>query len=427
MILTLFLSVGCKDSVDLFGYTCNELKLDENSQTAQTNLPNILLIVVDDLGYHDFDIYSVGVVKSGAGMQVLMDDGYIFSHAYVTSPVCAPSRAGLITGQHQNAFGFVSNITNDTRNSLPQELYGLPSGKKTIAERVKSYGYKTGLIGKWHLGEHEKYHPSHYGFDQFFGFLDGHASYINPFITIDSGAPELFCDYMTDLLTNATINYVNRNLDSPFFAYLSYSAPHTPHEVKNAFAGDPYTFILSNLDQNLSRLINHLKEVGVYDNTLIFFISDNGCPTSSTTCNSGIFRGGKASMYEGGIRVPFIMKLPNSFSVGANRTISQTVSSLDIAPTIEHIINGHYEKTKDFHGISLLKQLEFGFDTERSLYFTSAIIKGDYKFIRNFEELYNLRDDPMESINLINEYPEIADSLSNEHKKWSTKNPPKLW
>ncbi|WP_462252976.1 sulfatase-like hydrolase/transferase [Ekhidna sp.] len=424
--IVLFLNTGCESSVGVFGYRCLDIELVDDKSLAQKSLPNVILIVTDDLGYNDFDLYSGGSITIGPGMQALINDGYVFNRAYVTSSVCAPSRAGLITGAHQNSFGFVSNITDKIRNSIPSSAYGLPTNQVTIANRIKPFGYKTGLIGKWHLGEHEMFHPLNFGFDHFFGFLNGKASYRNPFISMDNNPPAFYCDYITDLLTDATINFVNRNIDSPFFAYLSYSAPHTPHEAKSSAIGDAYSFILSNLDENISRLISHLKDVGAYDNTLIIFINDNGCPSNSGSCNNGIFKGSKATAYEGGIRIPFVMKPPKQLTNHENGIIEHAVSTLDIAPTICHLIGG-CDDDGSLQGISLLKQIEPGFEQARTLYFNSAIIKGDYKFIKSIDELYDLSNDPMEASNLVGIYPNIADSLANEHIKWSARNPPKLW
>ncbi|NQZ75373.1 MAG: sulfatase-like hydrolase/transferase [Ekhidna sp.] len=207
--------------------------------------------------------------------------------------------------------------------------------------------------------------------------MNGSASYINPWVIEGNQEPRLYCEYMTDLLTDASINFISRSAYQPFFAYLSYSAPHTPLEVDDSVSSDPYNYIINNLSSNIERLTDHLKDLGIYDNTLIFFLSDNGCSRASKACKNEILKGNKGILYEGGIRVPFIMKLPKDIKVSSLKKVDAAVSSLDIMPTIIEVVGGSKDANEETHGISLVQQMREGFNKERTLYFRDAIIKGN--------------------------------------------------
>lgn len=305
--------------------------------TAQ-NQPNILVILADDLGYKDVgftgakDIYTPNLDK-------LADNGVVCTNAYVTHPYCGPSRAGLITGRYQARFGLEINLTNS-----PYDMYnGLPKTEKTFATRLKKSGYKTGIIGKWHLGGSYPFQPNRRGFDYFYGFLSGGHNYFpkdtdkfRPLLT-KKGTPSYagnegtkqpltrnddwaeFNEYLTTALSKDAAKFVKQG-DEPFCLYLAYNAPHGPIEapqevidkykhIKNE-KRRTYAAMIDVMDAGIGLVIDALKESGKYENTLIFFLSDNGgrkLKGDKNYTDNGIFRAGKGSIYEGGSHVPFMV------------------------------------------------------------------------------------------------------------------------
>jgi arylsulfatase A-like enzyme len=406
--------------------------------------PNIILIIVDDAGYVDWGFQGSTVMETPR-LDQLRSEGTFFTHAYVTNSVCAPSRAGLMTGRYQNRFGFEYNIV--TYYAAPDhtlEDVGLDPAEKTIADYLKPLGYSTAAIGKWHLGAEDKHHPNNRGFDYFYGLLDGSRPYFHTSdlpagkklmrnFTVDDMAD----GYVTDVLTDNAIGWISQQVNSgdgsPFFTYLSYTAVHGPYESKtedfdhfsdNCIGFDDnacstqrqnYAAMTYSLDQNIGKLVDSLKSLGVYDNTLLFFINDNGGPDPKVVTDNGVLRGGKSSCYEGGLRVPLFCVWPGH--IPAENTYEKQVISLDILPTILTAAGGAVSPEMKLDGVDLVpvannvEQKAHDYLYWRKFLVWDVVQKEDQKLIIKFNEpgdwdndtlLYNLANDISESSNLYN-------------------------
>lgn len=306
--------------------------------------PNLLLIIADDLGYADLGCQGAADLHT-PHIDRLAAQGVRCTTGYVSAPHCSPSRAGLLTGRHQARFGHEANATD--RQEARMETYGLPLTEKTIADHLKSAGYRTGLIGKWHLGRKPAFHPLRRGFDQFTGILEGSCPYVRQpsgeFRGLLQGEQpaRVEGDYLTEVFTDEAVRFIETKDAAPFFLVVSYNAPHTPMQApERCLSRFPHiadskrrTFaaMMAALDDGVGRLVETLKKNGLYENTLIVFVSDNGGPTNDNTSLNTPFSGGKASMFEGGLRVPFIWHWPGNLPVG--NTYDAVVSSLDFGAT----------------------------------------------------------------------------------------------
>ena len=406
--------------------------------------PNIILIIVDDAGYVDWGFQGSTVVETPR-LDQLRSEGIFFSHAYVTNSVCAPSRAGLMTGRYQNRFGFEYNIV--TYYAAPDrtlEDVGLDPAEKTIADHLKNLGYSTAAIGKWHLGKEDHHHPNNRGFDYFYGLLDGSRPYFHTSdlpktkkLMRNSDVDDLADGYVTDVLTNEAIDWISQQVNSgdgsPFFTYLSYTAVHGPFESKTedfdrfsdnciGFDGNAcskqrqnYAAMTYSLDQNIGKLIDSLKSLGVYDNSLLFFINDNGGPSPKVITDNGILKGGKSSCYEGGLRVPFFCVWPGHIPAG--ETYDKQVISLDILPTIITAAGGTVSPEMKLDGVDLVpvahnvEQAAHDYLYWRKFLVWDIVQKDNQKLIIKYNNpgdwdndtlLYNLDSDLSESTNLYN-------------------------
>jgi arylsulfatase A-like enzyme len=320
---------------------------------AATDQPNIILIVADDLGHGDLSAYG-GAIRT-PNIDALARSGIRYDTAYSTAPICSPSRAGLLSGRFQGRFGFYYNLVGRD--------VGMPAEETTIAEVAKQANYQTAMIGKWHVGDGVGRHPLDQGFDSFFGFLGGATSYYpdgtKGLVTTDSGEGKLITrkrfpimegretvnppGNITDVFTDRAVKFVGSRHDRPFFLYLAYNAPHSPYaattEDVQPFAKDPspqsriYKAMMTKLDQNVGRLMGALKAHGLDRRTIVFFISDNGCPNyAEGACSNAPFAGWKAFPLEGGVRVPFILSAPGRVKRG--QVEARPISTLDIMPTM---------------------------------------------------------------------------------------------
>ncbi len=427
--------------------------------------PNILLILVDDLGYNDVS-YNGATDIITPNIDRLAREGVIFSNGYVANSRCGPSNAGLMTGRHPARLGFETNLLY----APSDDNHGLPLSEKTIASRLKEFGYYSGVIGKWHLGAAPVFHPLNRGFDSFFGFSGGEHDYYRvdttatPFhellqpLSEDRGSGE-FSGYLTDALTDRAIEFVSDERDEPFFLFLSYNAPHEPLQApsglinKYSHVDDPkrriYLAMIDSLDTNLGLLMSALKESGEWENTVTFFLSDNGGAVLGWSDNAP-FRGGKSYLTEGGIRVPFLASWPARWPAG--ETFDLPVVSLDITATVLALAgavpdNGLSEVPLD--GVNLdpfIRGTASGPPHEVlfwRLWHTNrsntryAVRAGDFKLIRDvgfrdvgfMEEaaLFDLRNDPGETHNLIDEHPDTAAQLAELWNDWNSRNAPSLF
>jgi arylsulfatase B len=379
----------------------------------------------------------------------------------------------MLTGRIQNRFGYENNPIG-AKNELPRN--GLPSAEITIARALHNVGYATALIGKWHLGGTAVYHPQRRGYDEFFGFLHEGHYYANPWwdgVTsmlrrtvlpdgtkgrwygdgvvlytalgydeppydannpiLRGGQPVEEDEYLTDAFTREAVSFIDRHQDRPFFLQLAYNAVHSPMQGANTYMEKfasiediqrrIFAAMLANMDSSVGAVMEKLKECGQEENTLIVFLSDNGGPTLELTSSNLPLRGGKGSMYEGGLRIPFMMQWKNRIPAGS--TYDHAISSLDLFPTFASAAGAIL--TDHLDGVNLLPYLsgENPDAPHNSLFWRqgkrTALRKGDWKIVFNPQiddwELYNLADDLGETDNLVHRHAEIAEELKKEWDK----------
>ena len=300
--------------------------------------PNIITIIIDDAGYADFGFMGSKDLETPE-IDKLAKSGVIFTDAHVSATVCAPSRAGLMTGKYQQRFGFEANHTGDEETGD----IGLSDNVTTLADVFKANNYQTVAIGKWHLGATKTDHPNERGFDDFYGFLGGSRSYFpiqNPSkeLMLQHNSKKVgFNGYLTDVLGDYAVNYIEQHKQSPFFMYLAFNAVHTPMQAKTEHlekyknhSRKELAAMTWSLDENIGKIVKKLKELNIAENTLIYFISDNGGAHNNSS-NNGNLKGWKGNEFEGGHRVPFIMSWKNH--IKPNQTFDGLSSSLDIFTT----------------------------------------------------------------------------------------------
>ena len=311
---------------------------------GDSRLPNIIVILADDLGYADLGCQGCRDIPT-PHIDSLARNGVRFTSGYVTAPLCSPTRAGLLTGRYQQRFGFE---TNPGPEAYADDRFGLPRSEPTLAERLKPAGYTTGMFGKWHLGYKPELQPTARGFDEFFGFLSGAANYLpnsrraarlNPLLRGTQPAEE--SEYLTDACGREAAAFIEKNRDRPFFLYLPFNAVHAPLEAGEAYlsrcAAIPdskrrvYAAMLAAMDDNVGRVLSALRQHNLEERTLIFFLSDNGGTTPQTTSSNLPLSGRKAQVLEGGIRIPFLMQWKGHIPAG--KIEDRPVISLDIVPT----------------------------------------------------------------------------------------------
>ena len=314
--------------------------------------PNILLILADDMGYGDLGCTGSKLLTT-PNIDRMRQSGVLCTQAYVASSVCSPSRAGLITGRDPRRFGYEGNLNAAAaKYATRPELLGLPPGEHTLADHLKAAGYATSLIGKWHLGSGDGFHPHERGFDYFCGMLGGSHGYFpqpdnNRLERNGEPLTEFSSPYLTDFFTDEALRWMEASKPTkPWFMYLSYNAPHGPMHAteqdlaKFAHIKDKkrriYAAMMLALDRGIGRVLDHLEESGQRKNTLICFFSDNGGATSNASWN-GPLSGVKGTLREGGVRIPMIWSWPGTLP--ANQTQASVVSSLDLLPTFASAAN----------------------------------------------------------------------------------------
>lgn len=401
--------------------------------------PNLLIVFSDDQGYNDVGCYGSKDIPT-PHLDALAKDGVKFTSGYVTAPYCSPSRAGILSGKYQQSIGHESNPAYDETN----QSRGIDPATPLMPMYFKEANYFTAAIGKWHVGEGEPFRPIKRGFDHFWGFLGGghyyfHAdpkgkNYTGP-IWIDNAPSKEKLTYLTDDLTTQAIRVINDTKEQPFLIYLAYNSPHWPDQAKRkdieAMKGIKhggrrvYAAMCKNIDDNMGRLVESLKKAGKYENTIIFFLSDNGGRFDKA--DSRPLRGNKGWLYEGGIRVPFIMSYPAKVKGGI--TYDHPVISLDIIPTA--LAAGGQKIPKALHGKNILPSVtnEALPAVHDTLHWRVsggagwAIRKGKWKLVNDIchqtSELYDLSVDKEETNNLAKKHPEIVIELLEKHIKWN--------
>lgn len=410
--------------------------------------PNIIIILTDDQGYGDVSFNGNKQLLT-PNIDRIANDGVVFKNGYVSYAVCGPSRAGLITGRYQDQFGF-------SRNPLfaPKDVtIGLPLSEETLAEALKKSGYTNMAIGKWHLGAHKSLRPLNRGFDEFFGFLSGGHKYFPEQLVLNdiSEVKSQFeaydtkilrnntrineTEYLTDAFSREAIHFVEKNADKPFFLYLAYNAPHAPLQAPEKYLNrykhiekkdrQIYNAMVSAVDDGVGKLLDKLKELKIDKNTIVFFLSDNGGDLSKGSYN-GNLRGGKSSLFEGGIRVPFAMQWPGT--IAPKQIYEHSIISLDIFATA--VAQAKVTPKNKLDGVNLIPYLT-GKNKNAphdALYWkmtdkeSFAIIKGDYKLVsikNSTPMLFNLKKNSTEK-NPLNDSIK-AKSLKNLYEIWNAK------
>lgn len=423
-------------------HACNKpLKQKETVSELKTEQPNVIVILLDDAGYIDFGFMGSEDLQT-PHIDEFAISGTAFTDAHVTATVCAPSRAGLLTGQYQQRFGFEANHTGDAQSGdigLADEVY-------TIADVFKKHDYSTIAIGKWHLGEKQSDHPNQRGFDEFYGFIAGGRSYFpmaNPsknHMLQNNGEKVEFEGYLTDILGEKSVEFVEEHKDHPFFMYLSYNAVHTPMEAKeehlDKFENHPRQVLAAmtwSLDENIGKLTQKLDELGIREQTLIFFLSDNG-PAHNNNASSGYLKGWKGNKFEGGHRIPFVVSWPGQLE--GHQKFDGLTSSLDIFKTSLAAAEIETQDTLTLDGVNLLpflKHQKQG-NPHKELYWRkldeSAARQHNYKLVQldGFGSvMYDLDTDLYEMEDISNRDSLKFKDLLHNYNQWETKLMTPLW
>ncbi len=472
--------------------------LDKIHSDTDSERPNIILITVDDLGMADVSLYGEGDIAT-PNIDRLGTQGVIFENAYATSPVCAPSRAAMITGRYQHRFGF--EFTMHDRylknrleyiafkyfvNSYPWEpqwmnkvpgrkdvqQQGLPESEITIADVLKKQDYKTGIIGKWHLGWSKEKMPLQFGFDEQYGFFMSHSLYapegtegiVDQKIEGDWTDPHIWSGqrngphaiyknyqkieekgYLTNRITDESIDFIKIHKKDPFFLWVSYNAPHTPLQAPQEYVDkfmhvkDPvkrlYRAMINVLDDEIGRFTDFLAENDLDENTLVFFMSDNGGAEYTFTTDNGKYEGGKNTEFEGGIKVPMIIRWTGKIPSGMR--YRPMVSSLDIFPTSIAAVNSETSIDRAIDGVNLLPYLRDsvqGFPHEYLFWqrgISKAVRGNEWKLLINEKAnkklLYNLIANKYENPENSERYPEIVKKLEDAHLNWSKTHADPIW
>jgi arylsulfatase A-like enzyme len=459
--------------------------------------PNILLIVADDLGKHDISTYDTEGVNV-PHMDRLAREGIRFDAAYASSAVCSPSRVGLLTGRYQHRFGFERQPMNRYANNRleywvverlidtrPMQLIapmhrpskeeirkqGIPEGEILLSELLDRRGYRTGIFGKWHLGHGESHLPLNRGFQEQFGFYEAFTYYAHPgtkgmvehrheyfaskhiwrqkrkgtCAIRENGKEITDPEYLSFSIARRAGEFMEKHRHEPFFLYLPFSAPHTPFQVPqeyyDRFSEEEdhntrvYKAMIAALDDAIGAVIGKLSELGLEENTLVIFVSDNGGATYTGATDNGPLKAGKFAQFEGGVNVPMIMSWKGQLPVGS--IIKEPVSLMDIYTTVAALSGTGLPGDREVDGMDLIPHLGEGNDPfpERALFwrtdFNKAVRKGNWKLIWNERDaqsfLYDLERDPGEKVNLGNKKPGQVEEMKALIREWEKEMKAPLW
>ncbi|MFI3269356.1 MAG: sulfatase-like hydrolase/transferase [Rikenellaceae bacterium] len=405
-----------------------------SSAEAAKKQPNVIVILADDLGYADVGFTGCKDIRT-PNLDQLAKEGVVCTNGYANHPFSGPSRAALMSGRYPYRFGFEMNPGHD-----PNSMQGVPTTEKIFPQRMQEVGYKTAGFGKWHLGAAEPLLPWNRGFDYFYGFIGGSHSYYISKVTdpIDNGLtgammrnnkPETFEGYLTRVLSAEAVKFVEENKSDPFFIYLSYNAPHAPLQAPSADKAryadikDPkrqtYAAMVDIMDEGVGDVVEALKRNKIYEDTLIFFLSDNGGPEGTSSSNKP-FKGQKGSLNEGGVHVPFLVSWPAQIKGG--RVYEYPVNSIDISRTAVAVAGANATSALGMDGVDLIPFLtgkqkgephDMIFWRAGNNASQSAVSADGYKYLKkgkNPVEIYNLRED-------IGETKSIAAGSADKTKK----------
>lgn len=426
---------------------CAVLMVAMASVAAAQERPSVVILLVDDAGYADFGFTGCEDWDTPA-IDKIAAEGVVCEAGYVSASVCSPSRAGLLTGMYQQRLGHEFNLASGPG-------YGLPTHAATIADAMRAEGYATGAFGKWHLGAAPRFQPLERGFDEFYGYLAGSRGYFplgesagRQQTAMRGREAEADPDdgYVTDTLAREAAAFIERHAEEPYFVYVAFTAVHTPmHAREEDLAAVAHIEPESRrtlaamtlaLDRAVGQIMAAVESTGKSENTLVFFLNDNGGATNNASDN-GVWRGMKGSKFEGGVRVPFVVRWPVGLEPGR---LATPVSSLDILPTAVAASGGRAGQHVD--GVDLLPVLRGAGETEveadagaeRRLFWrrgvAAAVREGRWKLVRVKSldvQLYDLDADPGERDNLAEAEPETVERLMAALQAWEAELAEPLW
>lgn len=473
-----------------------------NSLSRSSGSPNIIIIMADDLGRNDMALYDEVHGFQTPNLDALAESGVTFTDANASSPVCAPSRAGMLTGRIQNRYGFDSQpmqiyptfpllyysfkylVDTDEMHPVPlgtfpskkeMEKQGVPQSELYLQEILKKAEYSTALIGKWHLGYGESQHPLNRGFDRFYGFLEAFTFFADPHDEgIVSYEHDLFWEkhiwnkkrkgpsaiqkdavvidekrHLTDAITEESLEYIEAHLvenpDTPFFLYTAYNAPHTPfQELRKYYDMFPeikdenrrvYAAMIRHLDDGIGELLQGLDNLGLRENTLIIFASDNGGASYTLATENGDLAGGKLSQFEGGLEIPMLMSWPRHIPQGVE--YDKPVTLIDVYSTVLEAVNLKAPSDRTVDSVNLIPYVLGDIEEEphEALFWKSgfnlSIRREGWKLMFNKNngeyQLYNIKLDRAESQDLSSQYPEKAKQLLQEALELESQCKPAMW
>jgi arylsulfatase A-like enzyme len=435
--------------LSFFLYACQKAE-DQKEKT----LPNIVLIFTDDQGYNDLGVYGSPDIQT-PNLDQMAKEGVRFTNFYVAQAVCSASRAALLTGTYPNRLGIHGALDHSS-------MHGLNPQETTIAEMLKPLGYTTAIFGKWHLGHHPEFLPTNQGFDEFVGIPYSNdmwpnhpetKNYYPPLPLYENGQvlDTLWTDQssLTTLFTEKGVDFIHRNRDNPFFLYLAHPMPHVPLFVSDKFRGKSerglYGDVIMEIDWSVGEILNALKNNGLEENTLVIFLSDNG-PWLSYSGHSGSafpLKEGKGTSWDGGVKVPAIMKWKGQWDEGMVQ--DNPAMSIDLLPTISKITGAKLpELPIDGRDISGMLKIEDAKSPQEAyfIYYNrnelQAVVMDEWKlyFPHKYRiiapgqkhrndgfplqytmtdllemELYHIPTDPGESVNVIHKHPDILENM----------------
>jgi uncharacterized sulfatase len=434
------------------------LLLANHKTIGQSKRPNILVILADDLGYATTGVYTNGKSKvQTPNIDKIAEDGTKFTDAYVTASVCGPSRSGLLTGRYQQRFGIYANF--DTQRGP-----GVPGSEKVMGTYFKEAGYRTAAIGKWHIGVKEKgQHPIDRGFDKYYGFNSAQTDYFNSPILYDGKTKVKKHDYLTFQFTDEAVKFIEEDKkgEKPFFMYLAYNAVHGPNQAPKEYVAK-YTAkgfdkrvatqlaMVDALDEGVGKVLKTLKDEGMEENTLVFFLSDNGGLPAWYKGSNSPWRGFKREQWEGGYHVQFLMKWPGKIPKATER--KEMVYSLDILTTSLAAANIKKPKRIKLDGENIMSLFDGKKKTplHKSLFWAGSHVErsggahkkkakdlayrkddapaawtvrsGKWKLVQMTEfgeaQLFDLENDPTETTNLADSNKDLVKKLREEFGEW---------
>lgn len=416
---------------------------------STTTKPNFIIILADDLGYNDLGCFGSPNIKTPR-LDKMAEQGARFTDFYVAAS-CTPSRAALLTGSYPARVGFGDNLANVNGRYSPGQVvhpnspFGLNPAENTLPEILKIAGYSTGMVGKWHLGDADKFNPINHGFDFLFGVP--YSNDMKPFYYLrgTERLPEQpDNDLITQRLTTEAVSYIREQKDKPFFLYLAHVMPHTPLGASPQFKGKsprgPYGDAVQELDWSVGQILDTVKELGIDDRTLVMFFSDNGpwLIRGEQGGSATPLRAGKGTTYDGGMRVPCIMRWPDTIPAG---TVSrQLASNMDLLPTFAALAGADMPTSPTIDGVDITALLQSpALDSPREKFFyyfgnqLHGVRSGPWKLrvennLRNEDvyrkdpagelaavtipaALYNVETDPGEQKNVMRDHPKITKRL----------------